>query len=95
MMNTQHEFRMTMSNKWQIISITSYYFLCSQQSSPAYLLCLQITYSKTSLILTSWEQHPWPNNISAAENIFREVIKWTPHVFLGNTTLFSNLDSIS
>jgi hypothetical protein len=50
-------------------------------------------YSKTSLIQTNWEQtfvqiSESPNYRSALENMFREVIKWNSHVFLGNTTLF-------
>jgi hypothetical protein len=50
-------------------------------------------YSMTSLIWTNWEQtlvkiSESLNYRSATENMFREVIKWTSHVFSGNTTLF-------
>jgi hypothetical protein len=46
--------------------------------------------SKTSLIRTNWERTLFqisesPNYKSATENMFREVIKWTSRVFLGNT----------
>jgi hypothetical protein len=47
----------------------------------------------TSLIRTNWERtlvqiSESPNYRSATENMFREVIKWTSRVFLGNKTLF-------
>jgi hypothetical protein len=57
-------------------------------------------YSKASLIRINLERtlvqiSESLNYRSATENIFREVIKWTLRVFLGNTTLFWNLDCIS
>jgi hypothetical protein len=50
-------------------------------------------YSKTSLIRTNWDLTLFqisecPNYRSAIENMFREVIKWTSGVLLGNRTLF-------
>jgi hypothetical protein len=50
--------------------------------------------------ITNWERtlvqiSESPNCRSAIENMFREVLKWTPHVLLGNTTSFWNLDCIS
>jgi hypothetical protein len=52
--------------------------------------------SKTSLIQTNWEGtlveiSESLNYRSATENMFREVLKRTSHVFLSNRTLFSNL----
>jgi hypothetical protein len=49
---------------------------------------------------TNWERtlvqfSESPNCRSATENIFREVIKWTSYVSLGNASLFWNLDWIS
>jgi hypothetical protein len=57
--------------------------------------------SRNSQIRKNWERtfvqisenHNYSR--SAAENMFREVIKWTTHVFLGNTTLFWSFDCIS
>jgi hypothetical protein len=45
------------------------------------------------VIQTDWEQtlvqiSESPNYGNATENMFREVIKWTSHVFLGNAALF-------
>jgi hypothetical protein len=53
-------------------------------------------YSKTSLIRTNWERtlvqiSESPNYGSATEHMFRELIKWTSRVLLGNTTLFWNI----
>jgi hypothetical protein len=57
------------------------------------LLLEMLKYSKTSLIQTNRERtlvqiSESPNYRSATENMFREVIKWTSCVCLGNTTLF-------
>jgi hypothetical protein len=54
---------------------------------------IDTTERKTTLIRTNWERtlvqiSESPNYTSATENMFREVIKWTSRVFLGNTTLF-------
>jgi N-dimethylarginine dimethylaminohydrolase len=54
-------------------------------------------HSKLSLIQTNWEQNlvqisESPNYISVIENMFKEVIKFTSLVSLGNTTLCWNLD---
>jgi hypothetical protein len=75
-----------------------------QQTVPKIISMFNVShrqkYSKTSLIRTNWERtlvqiSESPNYRSATENMLREVIKWTSLFFLGNTTLFWNLDCIS
>jgi hypothetical protein len=50
-------------------------------------------YSRTSLIRTNWERtliqiSESPDYRSATKNVFREVIKWTSGILLGNKLHF-------
>jgi hypothetical protein len=60
----------------------------------------ETVFRENSLIWTNWEgtigqRSEGPNYRIATENMFREVIKWTSPICLGNTSLFLNLDCMS